>query len=64
MIFANLLKKHLFWVFIRDVSDHESRPSIELDLSNAKNTLSGIILYSLAYYPDTFLFLRFEICLW
>jgi hypothetical protein len=46
MIFANLFKKHFFWVFIRNVSNHESSPSVELNLSNTLHTLSGIILYS------------------
>lgn len=64
MVFADLLEQHLLRVFVGDVTDHESCPSVNFNLNKDELTLSGKILYSFTSYPDTFLFLRVESCLW
>jgi hypothetical protein len=46
------------------VADHESGPSVRFDLHIIWYTFSGTILYSLAYSPETVLFLRWESCRW
>jgi hypothetical protein len=64
VVLPDLLEQHVLRVLVGNVADHQGGPSVSQNLTLTCFTLSAMMRYSWAYYPDTVLLFLCDICRW